>query len=315
MDILLKGEMDGIEAAEHILARFNIPVIFLTSYSDEKYLERAKITEPFGYLLKPFESRELHIAIQMGLYKHKMEKDLHKAKEAAEASSRVKGHFLRNMSHELRTPLNAIIGFSDLLGMETSGDQKEMCQHIFTSATRLLQLIDNVLDISSLEGTDGYLDFSRMNISSLIKSSLSDIRGMYLNHKISFDLCIPTELEVMADRKRFMQIMHALLSNAVKFTPGGGSVRVTAKQKKDLVEISVGDTGIGIRPEDLERIFNSFEQLDSSLSRRYEGTGLGLALTGKLVELHGGTIWAESKGEGKGSTFRFEIPVHGLPDK
>ncbi len=309
MDIVLRGKTNGIETAGQILERFDIPIIYLTSYSDEKYLERAKITEPFGYLLKPFKSGELHITIQTALYKHKMEKELRKAKQAAEVSCRVKTDFLRNMSHELRTPLNAIIGFSEILTTEALGDQKKMSEYIFTNATCLLQLIDDVLDISGLEGNDAKLDFSRVNIGPFIENTLVHAGNKYVNHKISFNLYINQDLAVIGNAKRLAQIMHILLSNAVKFTPEQGSVCVTVRETEGCIEICVEDSGIGIMSDDLERIFESFEQADSSLSRKYGGTGLGLALAKKLAELHGGTIRAESKGMGKGSAFKFVVPV------
>ena len=133
-----------------------------------------------------------------------------------------------------------------------------------------------------------------------------------MKHDISLDLAVPDEikdLDIEADERKFKQIMFNLLSNAVKFTPDGGEITVKARREKEKILIGVSDTGIGIKPEDQERIFDEFEQADSTLAKKQQGTGLGLTLTKKLVELHKGRIWVESEGEGKGSNFQFEIPL------
>jgi len=274
-----------------------------------------------------------------------MENELRTTKEAAECASRAKSDFLANMSHELRTPLNAIIGFSEILADKTFGRlnqrQERYVDNVLTSGRHLLQLINDILDLSKVEADKMELAFSRVNLKGLLENSLIIIKEKAFQHSISLDLQVPDELEGLefsADGRKLKQIIFNLLSNAVKFTPQGGSIALTARhlsfvnghlktqdgQKRsspmtndqelmthrNLLEISVSDTGIGIKPEDQEKIFNEFEQIDSSYARDKEGTGLGLALTHRLVELHGGRIWVESKGQGKGSTFTFVIPAN-----
>ncbi|MFQ5582582.1 MAG: response regulator, partial [Mariprofundaceae bacterium] len=233
-------------------------------------------------------------------------------------ASRMKSEFLANMSHELRTPLNAIIGFSEVLKDGVMGkmdaDQQEYVTDIFNSGQHLLELINDILDLSKIESGKMELDLEKTHIPDLLNNSLSIIKEKAMAHQIQLDLNIGEQVkDCFLDARRFKQIMYNLLSNAVKFTPDGGNVRIDARRiastdsGDDYLKISVTDTGIGISEEDQKKLFQPFHQIDSKLSRKYEGTGLGLVMIRHLCELHGGTVDVESA-EGKGSTFTVSLP-------
>ena len=213
----------------------------------------------------------------------------------AEAASRSKSGFLANVGHELRTPLNAIIGLADILGDQSHGPlnetQSEYASVVAQSGRHLLRLINDVLDLAAVDS--GKLEIHRYNVmlGKMLQESLTETKETAHEHGIKLSLVIDNELRALnigADEGILKQILSKLLSNAVKFTPPGGAIDLKAwKEGKDIV-VKVSDTGIGIKPEDQERIFNAFEQVDASYSRKHKGTGLGLDLTRKLVEIHGG---------------------------
>ncbi|MDG6026459.1 MAG: hypothetical protein E3K40_07045 [Candidatus Brocadia sp.] len=240
-------------------------------------------------------------------------KELRQANIALEKANRLKSEFLATMSHELRTPLNAIIGFAEVLRDEVigplNGDQKGCLDDIHSSGQHLLSMINNILDFTKIEAGKFELKYEEFSLETVIAevlhaiSEFSDKKGISIHTHIHAN--IP---HIVADKIKFKQIMFNLLSNAVKFTAKNGTITINVKLVEQSVQIGVSDTGIGIKSEDIDKLFKPFFQLDSSYSRRYEGTGLGLVLTKHLVELHGGKIWVESD-YGKGSTFTFTLPV------
>jgi signal transduction histidine kinase len=273
--------------------------------------------------------------------------ELDAARRAAEAASLHKSAFLANMSHELRTPLNSILGFAQLLQEQTTdrltAKQTRYLTNIYTSGKHLLQLLSDILDLSRVEAGKIRLEPVPIPVAQTLEDLLVIARGLGIKKGQRIDTRIPPDLPpLVADPVRFKQILFNLLSNAVKFTPDGGRITVTTgricdfrlpisdladqnpepqsqianqeSQMGDFVEIAVADTGVGIRPEDLPRLFQEFVQLETTAAQAHEGTGLGLALTKRLVELHGGTITAASDGEGLGSTFTVRLPLEGAED-
>lgn len=265
--------------------------------------------------------------LEFELIKERYETELVGAKNWAEDASRAKSDFLANMSHELRTPLNAVIGFSEILEDRLFGAlnerQLEYVKNIATSGKHLLSLINDILDLSKVEAGKLELELSSLSLADAIASSLNLLREKALKHNVTLSMEIAPEggFVIDADERKFKQILFNLLSNAVKFTPEGGDVRVRARvvqkpgpgtgdgqESAPFAEISVADTGIGIKPEDMDKLFKPFSQIETDYTRNYKGTGLGLAITKRLVQLHGGSIGAESE-FGKGSVFTFTLPI------
>lgn len=240
--------------------------------------------------------------------------DLEDEKRSAQEANRMKSEFLANMSHELRTPLNSIIGFSELMSDGKVGpiaeNHKEYLGDILTSARHLLQLINDVLDLAKVEA--GKIEFEAENIEihPLIHGIRDTLRSIAAARKIQVDVEIDDDfINVIGDAARLKQVLYNYLSNALKFTPEGGHVVITATKGIDnFYKISVQDNGDGIAPEHLSRLFVEFEQLDASIGKRHQGTGLGLALTKRLVEAQGGSVGVESA-VGYGSTFYAILPV------
>jgi GAF domain-containing protein len=235
-----------------------------------------------------------------------------------EAASRHKSEFLASMSHELRTPLNAILGFSEVLAERMFGEvndkQAEYLQDILSSGRHLLSLINDILDLSKVEAGRLELELGRFHLPTALDNALTLVRERATRHGITLTQTVdPGVADIVADERKVKQILLNLLSNAVKFTPEGGRVSLTATATDGVLTIAVSDTGIGIAPEDRSAIFEEFRQVGREDARKQEGTGLGLTLAKKFVELHGGRIWVQSH-VGPGSTFSFTLPV-GLDDR
>jgi signal transduction histidine kinase/ActR/RegA family two-component response regulator len=243
--------------------------------------------------------------------RRKTEAETRVAWARADESNRLKSEFLASMSHELRTPLNAIIGFSDLLAEKTgdsfSDRHRRYLDHVRNAARHLLELINDILDLSKIEADKLELHPEAFGLMSALSELVASAQPLADTKKIELANLVSVDADILADRVRFKQILYNLVSNAIKFTPEGGRVWIEVRMLPDSVELTVGDTGIGIPAEQHQAIFESFRQLSSTTKGVREGTGLGLAITRKLVELQGGKIQVQSE-PGKGSRFSFTIP-------
>ena len=242
---------------------------------------------------------------------------LQKAILALEQANKMKSEFLANMSHELRTPLNAIIGFAEVLRDKIAGDlneeQVDFVKDIHSSGQHLLQMINDILDLSKVEAGKMELQYETFLVPQAIEDVYTILKGLAGKKHLELKTRMLTEVgAIEADRVKFKQILYNLLSNAIKFTGENGKIFIEAGIVDDMLQISVSDTGIGMKAEDQQKVFKEFWQADSSFSRKYEGTGLGLALTKRIVVMHGGKIWFESE-YGKGSIFYFALPMKAIP--
>jgi two-component system, cell cycle sensor histidine kinase PleC len=233
-------------------------------------------------------------------------------KTRAEEANQTKSKFLANMSHELRTPLNAIIGFSEIMGSGMFGElgsekYQEYCHDILTSGHYLLEVINDILDMSKIEAGRMKLDMEELDLAQTLAESLRVVTGRAQDKHLTLDADIAKSISVVADRRATKQIIVNLLSNAVKFTPDGGRIVVRSRQLDDRIVLMIADTGIGIAPHSLARLGRPFEQVESQLTKTYHGSGLGLAIARSLAQLHGGSMRLRSKLE-VGTVVRVTLP-------
>lgn len=252
------------------------------------------------------------VSTQKDITENKKAEEIRIENESLALASKTKSEFLANMSHELRTPLNSIIGFSELMEMNTTLNEKQghYIKNVLTSSKFLLGLINDILDLSKVEAGKIELVIEKISVHAVIDETINLVKEKAAKQNVVIKKEFDPQLVIIeADQQRFKQILFNLLSNAVKFSKKeGGIVTVTTKKEGLLAKISVSDTGIGIKEDDMDRLFKEFEQLDSGISRKYGGTGLGLVISKKLARLQGGNIQIESK-IGVGSTFTITLPI------
>ena len=259
-------------------------------------------------LLKTFATQSA-----LALENARLFQELEEKSRQLEVADRHKSEFLANMSHELRTPLNAVIGFSEVLIERMFGEvnakQEEYLQDILASGRHLLSLINDILDLSKIEAGRMELELADFHLPQAIDNAVTLVRERAMRRGITLEVAVDDRLGALrGDERKVKQVLLNLLANAIKFTPEGGRVQVRAAVANGVAEIAVSDTGVGIAAEDQEAVFEEFRQVGTDYAKKHEGTGLGLTLSRKFVELHGGKIWVKSQ-VGQGSTFTFTLPL------
>ncbi|WP_017720859.1 hybrid sensor histidine kinase/response regulator [Kamptonema formosum] len=316
MDIMLRGKIDGIEAAEQIRRRFNIPVVFLTAHTDLSTLERAKKAEPFGYIVKPFEERELHTTVEIAMARHRSESEVRKALQKEKELNELKSRFVSMVSHEFRTPLSTILfsaGLLETYGPKWPEEKKVTHLHrIQTAVRQMTGLLEDILVIGKAEA--GKLEFNPapLDLEQFCREIAEEIQITDVNkHCINF-VSQGRLNDAIMDDKMLRHILSNLLSNAIKYSPEGSTVdfELTAlehrgEEQSPAVVFRIQDRGIGIPPEDVDRLFETFYRATNVGT--IQGTGLGLAIVKRAVDLHGGEIDVKSE-VGAGTRFTVTLP-------
>jgi len=310
MDIHLRGDMDGTEAAQHIRDNFNIPIVYLTAYSDEKTFERAKITEPFGYVLKPFDERELYTAIEIALSRHKAELAILKALEKEKEMLDLKSRFVSMVSHEITNPLNIISATTELLQDPpqplTDTQRQEQLRRIQASTEQIAEILSAIHNMSQGELTTLKFKAQPLVLENFCRDQIDALRaGEGRRHQLHFKSQGNCESARM-DERLLWHILTNLLSNAVKYSPQGSTIDFNLECEPETAIFRIEDRGIGIPPEAQPYLFESFYRATNA--DNIPGSGLGLTIVKRCVDLHNGQIGFNSQ-VGAGTTFTVKLPI------
>jgi len=319
------GGMEILESAKEINP--DVAVIMMTGYASIETAVNAVNEGAYAYFVKPVNPDEIKTTVTNALKQQRLSLEnrrlvdslqrsnrlLFEANEELKRATQAKSEFLANMSHELRTPLNVIIGFSELMRDEVPGqinnEQRQCLDDVLGSSQHLLNLINDVLDLSKIEAGTAKFRLSSLELAEVIEPLARTMLPVLAPRQQSLDIKVEEGLPlVRINKAKISEVLLNLLSNATKFTPERGELRIEAVREDNWCRVSVIDSGIGIKQEDQEQIFEPFYQLDNSLTRGKGGTGLGLALVRQIVDKHGGRVWVESE-YGQGSRFTFTLPL------
>jgi len=326
MDIKLP-DIDGMKLLEEV-RQINpeAAVVMITGYASLETAVDAMKQGAYAYIVKPFNVDEVKTIIQKALHQIRLSREnqrlidelqltgrkLESTVKELEKASQIKSQFLASMSHELRTPINAIIGFTDFLLEDKTinpGQRKDV-ERISANVQSLLNLVNDILDLSKIEAGRIEIVRKKVNIAVLARKAIDSLSPQSDQKGIKLESRIPSSLsEVFVDPHRIGQVFINLIDNAIKYTQKGGRIILSAEQKKDVLEVSIADTGMGIAPQYLDKIFDRFERVSKTSTPGAGGAGLGLSICKELLKLHKGKIWVESD-VGKGSRFSFSLPIY-----
>lgn len=312
MDIHLRGGIDGIEAAAVIQTQYDIPIIYVTAYDDEETIQRAKMTQPFGFLLKPFDEADLRTAIEMALYKHQMEQELKQARDELQKLNASKNTFVSILAHDLRGPLSSLRDSNQILldnfKSYNSGKLQEVLQLQQKSFTHLCTLLDNLLTWARIQQEMIEVTLQPLDLHTIAAWNLQLLQPKAEQKGVILENLVQEQTRVLADLDMLHTVMRNLLSNAVKFTKSGDRVTISAHEHQGMMEIAVADTGIGMSAEDMEKLFRIDVKFKRPGTEHESGTGLGLILCKEFVEKLGGKIRVESQ-IGQGTAFTLTLPI------
>lgn len=319
LDIMLGGKLNGIEAAEQIKKSIDVPIVYLTAYADKDTIQSAKVTEPYGYIIKPFEERALQSTIELALYKFKTELKLKESEkrykqlaERLKEANESKDNFFSIISHELRGPFNSILGFAEILYNDLDELPKEelkiYVESLYHSSKHIYNLLNNLLHLTKFQA--GKIDFNpqRISLNDAVEKATKMIKFSAEQKNILISKNAADNIHVYADEAMIDSIMMNLLSNSVKFTKRGGRIDISAEKKGEVAEIKVRDSGIGMNDETISNLFKIQMSKSYQGTEGETGTGLGLILVKKFVEQNGGSLKVYSR-LNEGSIFSFSIPT------
>jgi signal transduction histidine kinase len=339
MDIVLEGQLDGIDAAAIIIRRFDIPILYLTSYSDEQKLDRAVATEPFGYILKPINERELHANIRMSVFKHELERKLHtyvtdleehqtklvqqaeqlsllnnqlqESEKHLKALNESKDKLFSIIAHDLRSPFNVLLGYSEYLAEDAPVIERDMLQKVATemnlSLKSVFAMLDNLLEWARLQTGRTEYQPALVKTKSLLSAILDLLAPAVAQKELDLAVAVGESHEIFADENMLSSALQNLLTNAIKFTPRNGKIMINAGMSAEQATITIADSGVGIPPEKQAALFTIGTNLSSYGTENEPGSGLGLLLVNEFVKKSGGEITFKSK-EGEGSSFTLAFP-------
>ncbi|MBN2664318.1 MAG: response regulator [Bacteroidales bacterium] len=304
-DINLGKGIDGIETAKRIRQKIDVPIIYLTAYDDDDTLAKANINEPYAYLVKPLQERDLRISISIALYKHKTDK---KIKELVATKDR----FFNIIAHDLRSPFNAIIGFNDLMinNFDKISDEKKILflKNIHKTSLNTLKLLENLLVWARSQSGKEDFDPVIFELNTLIFDNVEFALNSAKSKNISLDFENPSDvIMVFADLNMVNVILRNLISNAIKFTPHQGKITITIAEINNQIRVTIKDSGIGISDENIEKLFKIDQNFTQNGTDNEIGSGLGLILVHEFIEKNNGKIWVQSKID-HGSSFNFTLP-------